>query len=185
MNKTYEENLALLKKYNAEDFHIHHGKAVGKCMRYFANELGFSDEADYWEAVGLLHDVDFEMWPQEHCHKCVELLSEAGYDESFIKSVQSHGYNLVCDIKPEHTMEKVLYAVDELTGIIGAYALMRPTKNCDGMELKSLKKKFKDKKFAAGCDRDVIRSGAELLGWEVDDLFSQTIKAMQYFESEN
>ena len=184
MNMNLEQGLELLKKYNKEDFHIQHGQTVSSVMGYFANELGYSEEEDFWRMVGLLHDIDFEMWPDNHCIKAPELLSEAGFDEKFIHAVVCHGYGLVCDVKPEHEMEKVLYTVDELTGLIGAYALMRPDKNCQGMEVKSLKKKFKDKKFAAGCDREVIKSGAEILGWELGDLFEQTIKAMQQYETE-
>lgn len=173
---TREEALTLLKKYNQEEFHIQHALTVEGTMRYFAEKLGHDPE--YWGMVGLLHDIDFEQYPEEHCIKAPELLKEAGLDDSFIRSVCSHGYGLCCDIEPEHEMEKVLFATDELTGLIGAYALMRPSKSVQGMEVKSLKKKFKDKKFAAGCSRDVIRQGAELLGWELDELFGETIQAM-------
>ncbi len=183
IEKKYDEALELLKKYNHEDFHIQHGVTVGACMKYFANLLGHGEEADYWELVGLLHDIDFEMYPEEHCHKCVELLESEGYDIEFIRSIQAHGYGMVCDVEPQHLMEKVLYTVDELTGIIGAYALMRPNKSTEGMEVKSLKKKFKDKKFAGGCDREVIKKGAENLGWEMDYLFENTIAAMQEYEA--
>ena len=162
-----DEALELLKKYNKEEFHILHGETVGGCMKWFANDLGHGDEADYWEIVGILHDIDFEMWPDEHCVKAPELLKEAGVPDDMIHAICSHGYGLCCDVKPELEMEKVLFACDELTGLIGAAALMRPSKSCKDMELKSLKKKFKDKHFAAGCDRDVIRQGAEMLGWEI------------------
>lgn len=178
---TQEGALELLKKYNKEEFHLQHGLTVGGVMRYFARKLGY--DADYWGLVGLLHDIDFEQYPEEHCQKAPELLKEAGLDDSFIRSVCSHGYGMCSDIEPEHQMEKVLFAADELTGLIGAYALMRPSKSVEGMEVKSLKKKFKDKKFAAGCSRDVIRQGAEMLGWELDELFRETIAAMEAFEA--
>ncbi|TDP51388.1 hydrolase [Aminicella lysinilytica] len=174
-----DEALELLKKYNKEEFHILHGETVGGCMKWFANDLGHGDEADYWEIVGILHDIDFEMWPDEHCVKAPELLKEAGVPDDMIHAICSHGYGLCCDVKPELEMEKVLFACDELTGLIGAAALMRPSKSCKDMELKSLKKKFKDKHFAAGCDRDVIRQGAEMLGWELDDLMNKTLEAMK------
>lgn len=184
MNMNLEQGLDLLKKYNKEAFHIQHGQTVSSVMGYFAKELGYADDEDFWRMVGLLHDIDFEMWPNEHCIKAPELLKEAGFDDKFIHAVQSHGYGLVCDVEPEHEMEKVLFTIDELTGLIGAYALMRPEKNCAGMEVKSLKKKFKDKKFAAGCDREVIKTGAQRLGWELNDVFEKTIKAMQQYETE-
>lgn len=183
VSKNYEECLQLLKKFNIEEFHIQHGETVGHAMGFFAQKLGYEDEKDYWSAIGLLHDIDFEMWPEEHCQKCIEILQEAGFDNEFIDSIRSHGFGMVSDIEPKHEMEKVLYAVDELTGIIGAYALMRPSKNTQGMELKSLKKKFKDKKFAAGCNRDVIKNGADMLGWDLDKLLSDTILAVQDFEA--
>lgn len=177
-----EEALELLKKYNKEEFHVHHGEMVEGTMRYFAEKLGHNDEADFWAMVGLLHDIDFEMWPLEHCKKAPELLLEAGVDEKMIHAIVSHGYGLCCDVKPEHQMEKVLFACDELTGLIGAAALMRPSKSCKDMELKSLKKKFKDKHFAAGCDREIIKQGAEMLGWELDQLLSDTLEAMKLIE---
>ena len=173
--------LELLKQYNKEPFHIQHGETVEGCMRYFANKLGYGAEADFWATVGLLHDIDFEMWPQEHCTKCVELLEQAGFEPEFVHAVCSHAWNSCSDVEPVHLMEKVLYACDELTGLIGAAALMRPSKSVQDMELSSLKKKFKDKKFAAGCSRDVIRAGAELLGWELDTLLSETLDAMKTF----
>ena len=179
---TREEALELLKKYNKEEFHIHHGKTVEGTMRYFAEKLGYGDEADFWATVGLLHDIDFEMWPEEHSKKAPELLKEAGVDDRMIHAVVSHGYGLCSDVEPEHEMEKVLFACDELTGLIGAAALMRPSKSCKDMELKSLKKKFKDKRFAAGCDRDVIIKGAEMLGWDLDQLLSETLEAMKTCE---
>ena len=177
-----EEALELLKKYNREEFHIQHGETVGKTLSWFAKELGYGDEADYWEVVGILHDIDFEMWPDEHCVKAPELLREAGIEEDIIYAICSHGYGLTESIAaPEREMEKVLYACDELTGLIGAAALMRPSKSCADMELKSLKKKFKDKKFAAGCDREVMIKGAEMLGWELDELLEKTLDAMKSF----
>ena len=176
---TRDEALELLKKYNQEEFHLQHGETVGKTMKYFAEKLGY--DPAYWEVVGILHDIDFEKWPEEHCQKAPELLREAGVSEEIIHSVCSHGYGLCCDIKPEHEMEKVLFATDELTGLIGAAALMRPSKSCADMELKSLKKKFKDKRFAAGCDRSVIQTGAEMLGWELDELLDRTLEAMKSF----
>ncbi len=177
-----EEALELLKKYNKEDFHIQHGETVGKTMSWFAKDLGYGDEADYWEVVGILHDIDFEMWPDEHCVKAPELLREAGVEEDIIHAVCSHAYGLTDSVaEPEREMEKVLFACDELTGLIGAAALMRPSKSCADMELKSLKKKFKDKRFAAGCDRDVMIKGAEMLGWELDTLLEKTLDAMKSF----
>lgn len=184
-NLTFEQAHELLAKYNKEPFHIQHAETVSSAMGYFAKELGYDDEEEFWRIVGLLHDIDFEMWPEEHCLKAPELLKEGGASDELIHAVQSHGYGLVCDIEPTLEMEKVLYAVDELTGLIGAYALMRPEKNCDGLKVKSLKKKFKDKKFAAGCSRDVIEKGAQQLDWELDDLFERTIKAMQFYEAEH
>lgn len=181
---TREAALDLLKKYNKEPFHIQHGLTVEKVMRWFARELGYGDDAEYWALTGLLHDVDFEMYPEEHCVKAPELLREAGVGEDMIHSVCSHGYGLCCDVKPEHEMEKVLFAVDELTGLIGAAALMRPSKSVMDMEVSSIKKKFKDKRFAAGCSRDTIRTGAGNLGWELSDLFEKTLKAMQSCEEE-
>lgn len=179
---TRDEAFVLLTKYNKEDFHIHHAQTVEGTMRYFAEKLGYGDEADFWALVGLLHDIDFEMWPEQHCRKAPELLAEAGADERLIHAVVSHGYGLCSDVAPEHEMEKVLFACDELTGLIGAAALMRPSKSCQDMELKSLKKKFKDKRFAAGCDREVIARGAEMLGWDLDRLLSETLEAMKTCE---
>ena len=174
---------ALLKEYNKEPFHLRHGVTVEHVLGWYARELGYGDEADFWSVVGLLHDLDFEQWPEEHCIKSQELMRQAGVDEATIHATASHGWGHKVDIKPEHEMEKVLYAADELTGLIGAAALMRPSKSVSDMELKSLKKKFKDKKFAAGCSRDVIAAGAELLGWELDKLLDMTLKAMQAEEA--
>ena len=183
-NLTREEALELLRKYNQEPFHIQHGLTVEKAMRWFANELGYGDEADYWAITGLLHDIDFEQYPEEHCVKAPELLREAGVGEDMIHSICSHGYGICCDVEPELEMEKVLFAADELTGLIGAAALMRPSKSVQDMEVSSVKKKFKDKRFAAGCSRDTIREGAQRLGWELNDLFEKTLKAMQSCEDE-
>ena len=177
-----EAALAALKEYNKEPFHIQHALTVEGVMRWYANELGYGEDADFWATVGLLHDIDFELWPEEHCLKAPELLKKAGCSEEFIHAVCSHGYGLCCDVAPEHEMEKVLFAADELTGLVGAAALMRPSKSCLDMELSSLKKKFKDKKFAAGCSRDVIRTGAEQLGWELDKLLDMTLQAMRTCE---
>jgi len=179
---TREQGLELLKKYNKEPFHILHGLTVEGTMRWFANELGYGEDADFWAMAGLLHDIDFEMYPEQHCIKAPELLREAGVEEELIHAICSHGYGIACDIKPEHEMEKVLFAADELTGLIWAAAKMRPSKSTKDMELSSLKKKFKDKKFAAGCSRDVIRRGADQLGWELDKLMEQTILAMRSCE---
>ena len=181
-NLTREQALALLKKYNKEPFHIQHAFTVEGVMRWYANEQGYGEEADYWAITGLLHDIDFELYPEQHCIKAPELLREGGASEDMIHSICSHGYGLCCDIKPEHEMEKILFAVDELTGLIGAAALMRPSKSVMDMEVSSIKKKFKDKKFAAGCSRDVIKQGAENLGWELNDLFEKTILAMRSCE---
>ena len=174
-----DEAWALLTRYNQGEFHLRHARTLEGVMRHFAGELGYGDEADFWANVGLLHDVDFEQWPEEHCQKARELLENAGCDERFIHAVVCHGYGLCSDVKPEHEMEKVLFAVDELTGLISAAAIMRPSRSLDDLELPSVKKKFKDKKFAAGCSRDVIRQGAEMLGWTLDDLISRTIIAMR------
>ena len=173
----------LLTKYNKEPFHIQHALTVEGVMRYFANALGYADKADFWGITGLLHDVDFECYPDEHCKKAPVLLREIGVSEEMIHAIVSHGWGLCSDVAPEHTMEKVLFATDELTGLIGAAARMRPSKSVSDMELSSLKKKFKDKKFAAGCSRDVIRQGAQLLGWELDTLLERTIQAMRVDEA--
>ena len=184
MLSTRDEALALLRQYNQEPFHLQHAFTVEGVMRWYANELGYGGEADFWAMVGLLHDIDFERWPEEHCQKAPELLAAAGADERLIHAVVSHGYGLCSDVAPEHPMEKVLFAADELTGLIGAAALMRPSRSVMDMEVSSLKKKFKDKKFAAGCSRDVIRQGAENLGWELEVLFERTIQAMRACEAD-
>lgn len=176
-----ETALALLKKYNSDEFHLKHAFTVEGVMKYFAEKLGYKDDVDYWANVGLLHDVDFEKYPDEHCKKAPELLKEIDADDDMIHAVISHGFGECCDVEPEHQMEKVLFATDELTGLIGACALMRPSKSVQDMEVSSVRKKFKDKKFAAGCSRDVIAKGAEMLGWELDKLFEETILAMRTF----
>ncbi len=181
-NLTREEALALLKKYNKEPFHIQHALTVEGVMRWYAQEMGYGQEADFWAQAGLLHDIDFELYPQEHCVKAPMLLREGGAGEDIIHAVCSHGYGICCDVKPEHEMEKILFAADELTGLIGAAALMRPSKSVMDMEVSSVKKKFKDKRFAAGCSRDIIRQGAENLGWDLDTLFERTILAMRSCE---
>ena len=177
---TRAQALALLQKYNQEPFHIFHGLTVEGTMRYFAQEMG--EDEDFWGLVGLLHDVDFEKYPQQHCLKAPELLSEIGAEPEFIHAVCSHGYGICCDVEPTLPMEKVLFAADELTGLIGAAARMRPSKSVMDMEVASLKKKFKDKKFAAGCSRDVIIQGAERLGWTLEELMEKTILAMRSCE---
>ena len=184
MLNTRDEALALLRQYNKEPFHLQHAFTVEGVMAWYAKELGYDDEADFWAMVGLLHDIDFEQWPEEHCKKAPELLAATGADGRLIHAVVSHAYGLCSDVAPEHEMEKVLFAVDELTGLIGAAALMRPSRSVMDMEVSSLKKKFKDKKFAAGCSRDVIRQGAENLGWELDTLFERTIQAMRACEAD-
>jgi len=179
---TRERAWEMLTRYNKDEFHLRHAETVEKTMRYFARELGFGEEEDYWGIVGLLHDIDFEQWPQEHCVKSQALLKELGVDDSINRAVASHGYAICTDIKPEHLMEKVLYATDELTGLLGAVVLMYPSKSAQDLNLKSVKKKFKDKKFAAGCSREVIERGAELLGWSLEELIERTIAAYQSFE---
>ena len=181
---TREEALSLLQKHNKEPFHIQHGLTVEGVMRWYARELGYGEDEDFWGIAGLLHDIDFEEYPEQHCVKAPELLKEGGAEEELIHAVCSHGYGLCSDVEPVHEMEKVLFAADELTGLIGAAAKMRPSKSVMDMEVSSLKKKFKDKRFAAGCSRDVIRTGAERLGWELDRLFEQTILAMRSCEAE-
>lgn len=179
MIPTPEEAWNLLCEYNQGEFHRKHGRIVGDVLRWYAIQLGYEAEADFWEAVGILHDLDFEQWPEQHCIKESELLRQRGVDERLIHAVASHGYMLTVDTAPEHEMEKVLYATDELTGLIGAAALMRPSKSVQDIEVKSVKKKYKDKKFAAGCSREVIERGAAMLGWDLDTLISQTIQAMR------
>lgn len=179
MIPTPQEAYDYLCEYNEGEFHRRHGLIVGDVMRWYAEQLGYGDEADFWQVVGILHDLDFERWPEQHCTKEQELLRERGIDERIVHATASHGYGLTVDIKPEHQMEKVLFAADELTGLIGAAAMMRPSKSVSDMEVKSLKKKFKDKKFAAGCSRAVITQGAEMLGWPLEELMEKTIQAMR------
>lgn len=181
-NLTRQQALDLLKKYNSELFHIQHALTVEGVMGWYAGELGYGGEADFWAQTGLLHDIDFERYPEQHCVKAPELLREGGVGEDMIHAICSHGYGLCCDVKPEHEMEKVLFAADELTGLIGAAALMRPSKSVMDMEASSIKKKFKDKRFAAGCSRDVIKEGAERLGWTLEELMEKTILAMRSCE---
>ena len=181
---TREQALDLLRTYNKESFHIQHALTVEGVMRWFAQELGYEDEIDYWGISGLLHDIDFEMYQDEHCNKETELLEKGGVGEDMIHTVCSHGYGICSDVEPVHEMEKVLFAADELTGLIWAAALMRPSKSTMDMEVSSVKKKFKDKRFAAGCSRDVIRTGAERLGWELNDVFGKTILAMRSCEEQ-
>ena len=179
-----DEAFELLKRYNKDPFHIQHALTMEAVMKWYAQKLGYADEADHWGTVGLLHDIDFELYPEEHCLKAPELLREAGVGEDIIHSVVSHGYGITVgcgqtiDTEPEHEMEKVLFAADELTGLIWAAALMRPSKSTKDMELKSLKKKYKTRSFAAGCSRDVIERGAQQLGWELDQLLDMTLQAM-------
>ena len=180
---TREQAWELLSKYNKDEFHLKHAQILEGVMRYFANKLGYGDEADFWAIVGLLHDLDFEKYPEQHCIKEQEIMHGNGLDERLIHAVASHGYKLTVDIEPQHQMEKVLYATDELTGLIGAVAIMRPSKSVMDLELKSVKKKYKNKKFAAGCSREVIERGAKMLGWNLDDLIEQTILAMRSCES--
>ena len=182
-NLTREQALELLKQYNKEPFHIQHALTVEGVMRWYAKELGYAEEEEYWGITGLLHDIDFELYPEQHCLKAPELLKEGGVGDDMIHSVCSHGYEICCDVEPEEEMEKVLFAADELTGLIWSAALMRPSKSVMDMEVKSLKKKFKDKSFAAGCSRDVITKGAERLGWELNELFEKTILAMRSCEA--
>ena len=179
MIPTREEAMTLLEEYNSDPFHIKHALIVEGVMKYFARKLGYGDEEKFWGLVGLLHDLDFEKYPEQHCIKGQELMRERGLDERIVRATASHGYGITVDIKPEHEMEKVLYATDELTGLIGAVAIMRPSKSVDDLELKSVKKKYKNAKFAAGCSREVIETGAEMLGWTLDDLISDTIIAMR------
>lgn len=179
---TREEAWELLTEYNQDEFHILHAQTVENTMRYFARELGFAYEEDFWGIAGLLHDLDFEKYPEEHCIKSQEIMKERGIDEKIIHATASHGYAITVDIKPEHKMEKVLYAVDELTGLIGAVVLMRPSKSVQDLTLKSVKKKYKSKNFAAGCSREVIERGADMLGWTLEDLIQRTIDALKTFQ---
>ena len=182
MIPTPEQAYALVCDCNEGEFHRKHARIVGDVMRWYANELGYGEDADFWATVGLLHDVDFEKWPEQHCIKAPELLREIGCSDELIHAVCSHGYGICCDVEPVEEMEKVLFAADELTGLIGAAARMRPSKSVQDMEVSSLKKKYKDKKFAAGCSRDVINTGAERLGWPIEELMEKTILAMRSCE---
>lgn len=183
-NITREAAWELLKKYNKEPFHLQHALTLEGVMRWFAAEQGFGADAAYWGIVGLLHDIDFELYPEQHCKKAPELLAAGGADEDMIHSICSHGYGICVDIQPKHVMEKTLFAVDELTGLIGAVALMHPSKSVMDMKVSSVRKKFKDKRFAAGCSRDIITRGAEMLGWDMNDLLAKTIQAMQSCEAD-
>ena len=179
MSLTYNEALDLLKEYNEGDFHLKHAYVVSDVMGWFAEKLGYGEEKDFWAVVGLLHDLDFEQYPDQHCIKSQEIMREQGLEERLIRATASHGYGITVDIAPQHQMEKVLFATDELTGLIGAAAIMRPSKSVDDLEVKSVKKKYKDKKFAAGCSREVIQKGADMLGWTLEELIGQTIEAMR------
>lgn len=176
---TREQAWQLLCEYNHEEFHLRHAQIVEGVMRYFAQQLGYGDEADFWGIVGLLHDLDFEQYPDEHCIRSQQIMREKGVDERIIRATASHGYAITVDIRPEHEMEKVLYATDELTGLIGAVAIMRPSGSVQDLELRSVKKKYKNVKFAAGCSREVIERGAGMLGWSLDELIERTIHAMR------
>jgi len=182
-NITREAAFELLKEYNKEEFHIQHATTVEGVMKYFANTLGYSDDAEFWDIVGLLHDLDFEVYPDEHCIKVQEIMKERGLSDELIHAVASHGYGLTVDVEPIHEMEKVLFATDELTGLIWACALMRPSKSVMDLELKSVMKKFKTPKFAAGCSREVIQQGADMLGWPLEKLIEDTIMAMRSIEA--
>ena len=179
---TREEAWELLTEYNKEEFHLEHAQIVENTMKYFAQKLGYGEEKEFWGLVGLLHDLDFEQYPEEHCIKSQAIMKERGLEERLIHATASHGYAITVDIEPVHEMEKVLYAVDELTGLIGAVVLMRPSKSVQDLKVKSVKKKFKSKNFAAGCSREVIQRGADMLGWTLDDLIAQTIEALKTFQ---
>ena len=179
---TREEAWKLLTEFNQDEFHLEHAQIVEKTMMYFADKLGYGEEKDFWGIVGLLHDLDFEKYPEQHCIKSQEIMRERGVDEKIIHATASHGYGITVDVRPEHEMEKVLYAVDKLTGLIGAVVLMRPSKSVQDLELKSVKKKYKSKGFAAGCSREVIDNGAKMLGWTLDELIVQTIEALRTFQ---
>lgn len=181
---TREAAWELLKKYNKDPFHLQHAITVEAVMKWYAEDLGYGEDKEYWGIVGLLHDIDFEEYPDQHCIKAPELLREGGVGEDIIHAVCSHGYEITVDIKPEHEMEKVLFAADELTGLVWAAALMRPSKSTKDMELKSLKKKYKTKAFAAGCSRDIIEKGAGMLEWELEQLLIKTLEAMKATEDE-
>ncbi len=183
-NLTRQQAYDLLRKYNQESFHIQHALTVEAVMRWFARDLGYGDDEEFWGQVGLLHDIDFELYPEQHCVKAPELLREGGAGEDMIHAIVSHGYGICCDVEPVHQMEKVLFAADELTGLIGAAVKMRPSKSASDLEVSSLKKKFKDKRFAAGCSRDVIQTGADRLGWTLEELMEKTILAMRSCETQ-
>ena len=183
-NLTRQQAYDLLRKYNQEPFHIQHALTVEAVMRWFADELGYGDDEEFWGQVGLLHDIDFELYPEQHCVKAPELLRDGGAGEDMIHAIVSHGYGICCDVEPVHQMEKVLFASDELTGLIGAAVKMRPSKSASDLEVSSLKKKFKDKRFAAGCSRDVIQTGADRLGWTLEELMEKTILAMRACEKQ-
>ena len=185
MELTREQALDLLKEYNKEPFHLRHAFTVEAVMDWYAHELGYGDQASFWATAGLLHDLDFEQYPEEHCVKVREIMEGRGLDPALIHAVVSHGWGMTgADVQPEHEMEKVLFAADELTGLIGAAALMRPSKSVQDMELSSLKKKYKDKRFAAGCSRETIAQGAQMLGWELNDLLERTLQAMKDCEAD-
>ena len=179
---TRKEAWDLLTEYNKDEFHLEHAQTVEQTMKYFAIKLGYAEETEFWGIVGLLHDLDFEQYPEKHCIKQQEIMREKGIDERIIHATASHGYAITVDIKPEHEMEKVLYAVDELTGLIGAVAILRPSRSVQDLELKSVKKKYKSKNFAVGCSREVIERGAGMLGWELDELINRTIEALRTFK---
>jgi predicted hydrolase (HD superfamily) len=181
---TRSEAWDFLCHYNHEDFHLKHARILEGVMRWFANQLGYGDEADFWALVGLLHDLDFEMYSDRHCVKSQEIMREAGFPERLVRATASHGYGIAVDIEPQHEMEKVLYATDELTGLIGAVALMRPSRSVMDLEVKSVMKKFKTPSFAAGCSREVIQRGADMLGWPLEELMDKTILAMRALEAE-
>ena len=181
-NVTREEALELVKKYNQEPFHIQHALTVEGVMRWFARDN--QEDEDFWGLAGLLHDVDFEKWPEEHCKKAPELLAEIGASDELVHAVCSHGYGVCSDVEPANQMEKILFAADELTGLIWAAALMRPSRSVMDMEVKSIKKKFKDKRFAAGCSREIIQRGADMLGWDLNELFEKTLEAMRSCEAD-
>jgi len=183
-NFTREQAVELLKKYNKERFHLQHALTLEGAMKWYAQELGYGEDAEFWALAGLLHDVDFENYPDEHCKKAPELLAEINAPEDMVHAIVSHGYGLCSDVEPQHLMEKLLFAMDELTGLIGAAVILRPSHSCKDMDLKSLKKKFKDKRFAAGCDRETIKQGADQLGWELEQLMAETLEAMQACEDE-
>ena len=185
MPYTRQQAWELLTKYNQGEFHLLHSRILEDVMRWYAEELGYGDEKEFWAVVGLLHDLDFEQFPEQHCIKSQEIMRENGVDERTIRACASHCYGITVDIKPEHQMEKVLFAVDELTGLIGAAAVMRPSKSVSDLEVSSVKRKFKDKKFAAGCSREVIEQGAAMLGWELDDLIGKTILAVRASDAVN